>query len=69
MFGITFALGLIFALILIAKQIKIFCTLRLLKVPGPLFPSNGVKGNLLQFMANPRQAGPSFVAKYGPLYR
>ena len=67
MFGITFALGLIFVLILIAKQIKSFHTL--LKVPGPLFPSNGVKGNLLQFMANPRQAGPSFVAKYGPLYR
>ena len=67
MIGITFGLGLIFVLILIAKQIKIFCTL--LKVPGPLFPSNGLKGNLLQFMANPRQAGPSFVAKYGPLYR
>ena len=67
MFAITFALGLIFALILLAKQIKSFCTL--LKVPGPPFPSNGLKGNLLQFMANPRQAGPSFVAKYGPLYR
>ena len=67
MLGITFALGLVLVLILIAKQIKSFCTL--LKVPGPLFPSNGLKGNLLQFMANPRQAGPSFVAKYGPLYR
>ena len=67
MIGITFALGLISVLILVAKQIKSFCTL--LKVPGPLFPSNGLKGNLLQFMANPRQAGPSFVAKYGSLYR
>ena len=67
MLGITFALGLVLVLILIAKQIKSFCML--LKVPGPLFPSNGLKGNLLQFMANPREAGPSFAAKYGPLYR
>ena len=40
----------------------------LFNIPGPLFP-NGMKGQLSDFMANPRQAGPSYALKYGSLYR
>ncbi len=66
MIAVTLSLGLILALLFLAKRFKNFC--KLLKVPGPLFPK-GIKGNLLELMANPRQVGPSLASKYGPLYR
>ena len=65
MIAIALSLGLL-TLIFLTKRFKAF--FKLSNVPGPLFP-NGIKGNLLEMMANPRKAGPSFAAKYGPLYR
>ena len=66
MFLFSIASGIIIACLIFGNRVKNF--LRLLKVPGPFFP-NGIKGNLPEFMAKPRQIGPSFAFKYGPLYR
>ena len=65
MIAITLSLGLL-VLIFLTKHFKAF--LKLSNVPGPLFP-NGIKGNIIDMMANPRIAGPTFASKYGPLYR
>jgi len=52
--------------IFVAPKIKKILTL--LKVPGPIIPG-GLKGNLPEYLATPRQTGPNMTAKYGPLYR
>jgi len=41
---------------------------KLLAVPGPLLP-RGLKGNLVDYIAEPRKFGPKMAAKHGPLYR
>ena len=52
----------IFALPVIRKKLNIF------HIPGPIIPK-GIKGNLLDMVANPRQFGHRLSSKYGPLYR
>ena len=42
--------------------------IKIMKIPGPLFPK-GLKGNLPEYMEQPRQCGPQMASKYGPLYR
>ena len=39
-----------------------------MKVSGPLLPK-GIKGNMPDFLANPRQFGPHMASNHGPLYR
>jgi len=53
---------------LISVVPKLKTLLKLIKVPGPIFP-RGLKGNIPEYMATPRQTGPKMTAKYGPLYR
>ena len=39
-----------------------------LQVPGSSLPK-GIRGNLPDLLANPRQFGPNMTAKHGPVYR
>ena len=66
MIAITVSLSLIALTIYLYNHIRNF--LQILKIPGPLFPK-GIKGNLPDFMARPREFGPLLTSKYGPLYR
>ena len=54
------------ALILLWPRIKNFY--KIMKIPGPLLPQ-GLKGNLPEYMEQPRKCGPQMTSKYGPLYR
>ena len=66
MIGITVSLSIIFMGIVFGSSLKRF--LKRLAVPGPLLPK-GIQGNLVDFMAAPREFGPRMVAEHGPLYR
>ena len=66
MSAISLSLGLAFLVVAFWPRLRRFFWT--LQVPGPLLP-RGIKGNLVDFMAQPRTFGPSMVAKYGPLYR
>ena len=47
---------------------KVRAILKLAHIPGPIVPT-GIKGNIPEFVATPRITGPSFVKRYGPVYR
>ena len=66
MISLAISLSLILFTIFVYRHIKSF--LQLLKIPGPIIPQ-GIKGNLPEFMARPRECGPQLVSQYGPLYR
>lgn len=66
MIGMTVSLSIIFMGIVFGSSLKRF--LRRLAVPGPLL-AKGIQGNLVDFMAAPREFGPRMVAEHGPLYR
>ena len=66
MIGVTVSLSLVFLGIVIGPTLRRF--FKRLAVPGPLFPK-GIKGNLVDFVAAPREFGPLMVAEHGPLYR
>jgi cytochrome P450 len=66
MLAMTVILALLLLAIVFGPRMKRF--LRQLAVPGPLLP-RGIKGNLVDFMDEPRKFGPRMVAQHGPLYR
>ena len=66
MISLTISLTLIVLAVYIYKYIRNF--LQILKIPGPLVPK-GIKGNLPDFVAKPREFGPNLANQYGPLYR
>ena len=66
MIGVTVSLSLVFLGIVLGPTLRRF--FKRLAVPGPLFPK-GIKGNLVDFVAAPREFGPRMVAEHGPLYR
>ena len=66
MIGVTVSLGLVFLGIVLGPRLRRF--FKGLAVPGPLLPK-GIKGNLVDFVAAPREFGPRMVAEHGPLYR
>ena len=66
MISLAISLSLIIFTIVVYQHIKSF--LQLLKIPGPKVPK-GIKGNLPEFLAKPRECGPQMASKYGPLYR
>jgi len=66
MLGVTVVLSLISLAILLWPRFKRL--LKMMAVPGPLLPRS-LKGNLEDYMNQPRTFGPSMMAKHGPLYR
>ena len=66
MIGVTVSLSIVFLGIVLGSRLRRF--FKRLAVPGPLLPK-GIKGNLVDFVAAPREFGPRMVAEHGPLYR
>ena len=66
MLAVTLSLVLVLLTVMLLPCLKRL--LMRMAVPGPLLPK-GIKGNMPDYLAEPRKFGPSMVKQHGPLYR